>query len=81
MRRTADENSVFINVILGANTPVKLGFDHEPTLEEVLETAGKTDGLATGQKVWVNGTQEAGMADTIEDGDSVQVVGKVEGGR
>lgn len=56
---------------------VTLAFDEEPTLSLALSTAGWT--LAAGERASVNGVT-ADMEDVLEDGDTVQVIGKKEGG-
>lgn len=57
---------------------LRLTFDDEPTLEEVIEKSGWT--LASTEKASVNG-EVAELTDTIENGDTIQIVGKKEGGR
>lgn len=54
-----------------------LGFDNEPNLSEVLEKAGWT--LSANESVFVNG-EKAEASSIFEDGDTLQVVGKKEGG-
>lgn len=56
---------------------VELVFDKEPTLSEALAEAGWT--LASGENAFVNG-DAADQEDILENGDTVQVVGKKEGG-
>jgi sulfur carrier protein ThiS len=57
---------------------VELAFDEEPTLSQALAEAGWT--LASGETASVNG-ETADLEDILESGDTVQVVGKKEGGK
>ena len=54
-----------------------LGFDAEPTLTQVLDKAHWT--LSDNESVFVNG-EKAESSSIFEDGDTLQVVGKKEGG-
>ena len=66
---------------------VKVGRFSEPTVDvkvdtgssvqDVLDEAGIS--LGTSETIWVDG-EKAEPADTVEDGDHLQIVGKKEGG-
>lgn len=56
---------------------VTLTFDHEPTLEEALQDANYD--LSASEKSAVNGVP-ATLSSILENGDTVQIVGKKEGG-
>ncbi len=56
---------------------VELTFDHEPTLQEALDDADYT--LSSSEKCSVNGVPATPTA-VLEAGDTVQIVGKKEGG-
>ena len=52
--------------------------DDVTTLDEALENADIND-LSTSETIWVNG-DKATTSDVLNDGDTVQIVGKKEGG-
>lgn len=75
MRINADQISVTI-VRFGQST-VNISVPKDSTLEEVLRLANIS--LAPGENVYFNG-EKAPMDATAEDGDSLQIIGKKEGG-
>lgn len=69
--------NVMITISRQGFDTLRLSFDNEPTKDEILEKADWT--LSSGEKFVVNG-EEAGDGAVFEDGDTIQVVGKKEGG-
>jgi hypothetical protein len=59
-------------------TTTVLTFDEKPTVAEAINKAGWT--LSSTEKPAFNG-EACEMADLLEDGDTIQIVGKKEGGR
>ncbi len=74
--RTAN---VSVKVSRYGHDTLDLSFDHEPTLQEVINEAGYTLSESELTGCSVNG-QLARMSSIMEDGDSIQIVGKKEGG-
>lgn len=72
--------NVTIKVSRSGYDTVELSFGHEPTLEEVLDVADYQLSESERNNCSVNG-QLASMSSIIEDGDTIQIVGKKEGGR
>ncbi len=71
------ETSVKVTLSGFGRTTTVLTFDEKPTVAEAINKAGWT--LSSSEKPAYNG-EECNMSDILEDGDTVQVVGKKEGG-
>jgi hypothetical protein len=72
-----NENLVTINLTGFNREEVELDFDFEPTISEVLNKAGWT--LGSSERATVNG-EDANASSKIEDGDTILVIGRKEGG-
>lgn len=78
MRRATRSTSAGTVKVTRFNQPTKtVEIDEDTTVEEALEKAGIE--LTSGEEVWINGEQ-AGLEDYVDDGDILQVVGKMEAG-
>lgn len=75
MRQNNDEIVVKISRF-GAETKT-VNLEVDSTVEEALAEAGIT--LGNSETAWVNGV-EAKMSFLVDDGDTIQLVGKKEGG-
>lgn len=71
-------NTVRIKVTGFGRETVELTFDENPTLADVLSESGIT--LAAGEQTSVNGEVAEGN-DVLENGDTIQIVGKKAGGK
>ena len=75
--RNANEDMISVEITrMGADLKT-VSVPVDSTLEDVLEEAGMT--LSSSESAWVKG-DSAEFDSIIDDGDSIQIVGKKEGG-
>ncbi len=72
--------NISVKVSRYGHDTIELHFDEEPTLQEVIDETNYDLSTSEKENCSVNG-QLARMSSIIEDGDTVQIVGKKEGGR
>ena len=73
----AENQDMEIGITRMGSDPQTVIVPEKSTLEEVLDAAEIT--LSASETAWVSG-DKANMNDIIEDGDTIQLVGKKEGG-
>lgn len=75
--RQAENQGIEVEITRMGSDLRTVSVPEDSTLAEVLEKAGIT--LGSAESAWVSGNQ-ANANDIIEDGDTIQLVGKKEGG-
>lgn len=75
--RSADNNTISVEITRMGADVTTVSVPEDSTLSDVLAKAGIT--LGSAETAWVGG-DEATANDIIDDGDTVQLVGKKEGG-
>lgn len=76
--RSASNPTIEVEVSRIGNASVTVRVPEDSTMADVLAAANIT--LATGEKLFVNGRDEGTLESIMDDGDSVQVIGRKEGG-
>lgn len=76
--RSNDENMISVEINRFGSDNFTVTVPEDSTLEDVLEKADIT--LGESETAWVNGVQGS-TGSLMDDGDTIQLVGKKEGGR